>query len=141
MGTPLPPVPIEPGVPCSVCWGPDGPFKLPTPLKVFMALHGWNEGTTFSESYRTQLESIQELTQNVLEPCEWAAATPNFGWFLQFAPGGTFMQVEPAFPIVGGAFFQTVVDLCQQTLTNGIVSPVDNVIYGGTASVYFGSPP
>lgn len=141
MGTPLPPIPIEPGDLCSVCWGSGRAFDEPTPLKVFLALHDWSEGQFFNEAFRTQLETPQELSQIPGFPCEWNVSTANFGWFVQFAPSGSFYLVDPIGAPGVRAFNALVPLLCQEILTNEIIVPNNNIIFGGTASVYFGSAP
>lgn len=139
MGTPLPPIPFEPGEPCNICWGPDGPFSLPTPLNVFMTLRDWSEGALFDEAFRPELEGIQELNQEELLPCIWTKTTVNFGWTLEFGATRTAIIVGALFLPAAGVFEQIETPSCQQALSNGFVAPLNNIIFDGTASVYFGS--
>lgn len=141
MGTPIEPIIILPGTDCLECWGNDKPFGLITPDTLFLTLDGWQEGNLFQEAFREELDNAQALFQDSLNPCFFAALSTNFTWIYEVAPAGTLIQVRPFPPGVSQAFAKTSAAQCQKILTNAVISPVSNVAFGGTASVYFGSPP
>lgn len=141
MGTPLPPIPIEEGDDCAVCFGTDKTHPNPTPLNIQLELHDWSEGQGFNEAWREELENPQEIVQQFGLPCLWAALSANFVWYLQYAPGGTLIVVNKNPPIGLGTFSGNDAGICLQTVDNDIVVFVNNIIFGGYASVYFGSGP
>lgn len=141
MGTPIEPIIILPGNDCIACWGNGKPFGDITPDTVLLTLDGWQEGNVFQEAFREELDNAQALFQDSLDPCFFAALSTNFTWIYEVAPAGTFIQVRPFPPGPSRAFNKTTTDQCQKILNNAIVTPVNNVAFGGTASVYFGSPP
>lgn len=141
MGTPLPPIVIEPGVPCTLCFGTDKTHPDPTPASVFMTLNDWSEGQNFDEAFRDELEGAQELDQQPSFPCIWAAFSDHFLWFLVYDLSGTSMAVQHVPSIPPGVFNGSDAENCLQTLENNFTVFANNIIFGGTASVYFGSAP
>jgi hypothetical protein len=138
MGTPLPPIDIDPGVLCPVCWGEDKPFGLVTPIRLFLALHDWSEGTLFNELHREELETPQELAQNPSVPCLWFFLGPLFTWIVEYTTIATAFLVLPVGGAGVNAFFKIEEERCKEILPNGVTDPFDNIIYDGTGSVYFG---
>lgn len=139
MGTPLPRLPIEPGVLCETCWGDDGPFSEPTPLRLQLSLHDWTEGPDFIEAYRTELSTPQQLTQSTPTGCSWGAISANFGWLWEYIGNLVNVEVILRFATQPRAFINTVDDRCAVTVDNAANNALHTILNGGNASVFFGS--
>lgn len=140
MGTPLPPIFIEPGDDCPTCFGDGKTFDDPTPAKIYLELHDWSEGQFFVEGFRGQLESVQVLDQIGGFPCLWASLTANFIWTVQYNVGNTTITVSENPPLGHGTFSGTDLAICLKTLDNAVAGFAGNNIFGGYASFVFGTP-
>ena len=139
MGTPLPPLPIDPGDLCVNCWGEDSEFGLITPRVLSITLYDLEEGQFWNEAYREELFTPTDLIQNAFLPCAFANVTTNFTWFVEYGAFGTQALVELKFLPRPDAFrFQTV-DLCVRDKANAIVNGAGVVAFNGTGSIYLGS--
>lgn len=139
MGTPLPPLPPDPGDLCVNCWGEDSEFGLVTPRVLSITLYDLEEGEFWNEIYRDELFTPTDLIQNAMFPCFFANLTTNFTWFVEFGNVGTQALVELRFFPNRDAYRFFTVDLCVRDRASDIVGPGGVIAFNGTGSIYLGS--
>lgn len=139
MGTPLPPIVIEPGRLCPIAWGEGKPFTEPTPSEITIQLHDTVEGQAFDPAWRTELLSPQVLGQDIVNPCEFSVQTFNFTWGWRWELLKTFVVVFNRFsPFLLACSGQPAV-LGLKRIDNELPDDGGTVLLGGYAEITFGA--
>lgn len=140
MGTPLPPIEPLPGVLCDRCWGSGATFPGGTPGEIILTLHDWTEGPLFNELFRDELTEPLTLQQLGIVPCGFQGLSEFFLWQWFFTTTGTAFSVHRSIVPFTSASIGDSNEQCRQILSNDNIAPEQTILYGGTASVYLGSP-
>lgn len=139
MGTPLPPLPPDPGELCSTCWGDDGELGRGTPRVLSIQLFDLEHGEFWNDLFEAELLTPTDLIQNAFLPCFFANVTPFFTWFINYVPDGTLVEVRRTDFPSRDAFRLITVDTCVIAGPNFVDEPGGVVAFNGTMSIYLGS--
>lgn len=139
MGTDLPPIPIDPGDLCDICWGDDGELGRVTSRVISMTLYDLEEGEGWEDRFAAELFTPTDLIQDEFLPCQFTQVTANFEWFFVYLEDETFALVSKRFFPGVGAFSTIIGTRCLLSMPNQITDPFGHVAFNGSMSIYLGS--
>lgn len=132
MGTPL--QANEPGIPCTVCWGPLKPFgNGATPKVVMLTLTALLPGNNWDAALEPLLLTPHMLEQALL-PCNYGILDGDFAWSLAWTPIATAIQVKHVLTD-SDAFRASVASICLKGMASDINQPIFEFAMSGSASI------